>query len=470
VNRLPIRVRLTLVFAVVMTFFLVALGAFLYVRLGATLDERVNERLQIRSDSLVAVAASGSSLRADELRLGGDEDSLAQVIDADGSIVAAGGVAARSELLADDQLRRARAERIVVDGEIEGKDGELQPARFVAVPVGGRGGRVALVGESLEDRDNALDALLTQLLVALPLALLVSSVIGYFVAGAALRPMEAMRRRAEEISLSTSARRLPLPRAHDEVYRLGATLNEMLERLDAGIERERRFAADASHELRTPLALLKTELELALRQPRSPAELEEALRSASDETDRLVQLAEDLLLVSRADKGELPVRPAPLEVEELLSSAAARFERQAATGGREIDVRAGDAQVVLADPDRIGQALANLVDNALRYGAGTVALTALERDAEVELHVTDEGAGFPTAFLPHAFERFSRQDLARDGGGTGLGLAIVDAIAQSHGGSAHAANRAAGGADVWLTLPKRLNGADAALRDRPSLG
>ena len=137
--------------------------------------------------------------------------------------------------------------------------------------------------------------------------------------------MEAMRRRAGEISSSTSSRRLPLPAAHDEVHRLGETLNEMLERLDAGLERERRFAADASHELRTPLALLKAELELALRQPRSAGELEEALRSASVETDRLVQLAEDLLLVSRADQGRLPIRREELDVGELLSSAAGRF-------------------------------------------------------------------------------------------------------------------------------------------------
>ena len=118
------------------------------------------------------------------------------------------------------------------------------------------------------------------------------------------------------------------------------------------------------------------------------------------------------------------------------------------------------------DAARLGQALVNIVDNALRYVTGTVELAARDRDGTIELHVTNEGAGFEAEFLPHAFERFSRHDEARGRGGTGLGLAIVDAIARGHGGSAHAANRGGGGADVWLSLPKRLNDGDAALGDR----
>jgi heavy metal sensor kinase len=383
----------------------------------------------------LASAAAGGATRVEDLRFVGDEDGLAQVIDSDGSITAAFGYPARSQLLTDDELGRARDARIVIERIVEGSDGDLAPARLVAEPVAGDSGRVVLVGESLEDRDDALDALLTQLLIALPLALLVSSGIGYLVAAAALRPMEAMRRRAGEISSSTSSRRLPLPAAHDEVHRLGETLNEMLERLDAGLERERRFAADASHELRTPLALLKAELELALRQPRSAGELEEALRSASVETDRLVQLAEDLLLVSRADQGRLPIRREELDVDELLSSAAGRFQRRAADDGRPIQARTADWLVLPGDSARLGQALANLVDNALSYGDGTVELTASSHNGTVEIHVRDEGPGFPPAFLPRAFERFTRADEARTRGGTGLGLAIASAVVRAHSGS-----------------------------------
>ena len=143
-------------------------------------------------------------------------------------------------------------------------------------------------------------------MVAGPLALLLAAVAGYGLAAAALRPVEAMRARAEEISASTPGARLPEPPARDEISRLAETLNEMLSRLEASIEHERRFVADASHELRTPLALLKAELDLALRRKRTHAELEQALRSASEETDRLTLLAEDLLLIARSDAGELP--------------------------------------------------------------------------------------------------------------------------------------------------------------------
>jgi signal transduction histidine kinase len=116
-------------------------------------------------------------------------------------------------------------------------------------------------------------------------------------------------------------------------------------------------------------------------------------------------------------------------------------------------IRPNGGAVVRADPVRVEQALTNLLDNALRYGRGTISLTARTTDGQVEMHVTDEGPGFPPGFLALAFERFSRADPARGRDGTGLGLAIVDAIANAHGGHAHAANRAAGGADVWLSLP-----------------
>jgi signal transduction histidine kinase len=277
-----------------------------------------------------------------------------------------------------------------------------------------------------------------------------------------------MRRRAEEISASTSTQRLPLPAARDEVYRLGVTLNEMLERLDAGLERERRFVADASHELRTPLATLKTELEVALRQPRSADDLEHAIVSAAEETDRLVRLAENLLLVARSDQGALTVARDPISVDALLAEVAGRFRSSAEAAGRVVEVEEDSGTELAGDRERLQQALGNLVDNAFRHGAGEVRLHAVERDGLVELHVIDRGR-FDELILPRAFERFTRADDARTGEGTGLGLAIVDAIARAHGGSAHAANLPDGGADVWITAPRLLNEADAAGPDRGSL-
>ena len=453
-SRLPIRIRLTLVFAAVMAVVLAALGAFLYVRLGDSLDERIAEDLDARRMALTRVVAGGTE-DVDPSLLA-SEERIARVIGPDARGPIRSVTSGHAVLLTAQELAAARAARVTTD-----RGG----FRLLATPVADD---VVLIGETLDDRNDALSALLTQLLVALPLALVASSLIGYVVAGAALRPIEAMRRRADEISASTSAQRLPLPAAHDEVYRLGETLNEMLERLDSALERERRFVADASHELRTPLATLKTELEVALRQPRSAAELEHAIQSAAEETDRLVRLAENLLLVARSDQGALTFARDPVPVDELLADVAGRFRGSASAAGRFVEVERGSGAELEGDRERLQQALGNLVDNALRHGTGDVRLHAVERDGLVELHVTDRG-GFDERFLPSAFERFTRADDARTGEGTGLGLAIVDAIARAHGGSAHAANLPGGGADVWITAPRLLNEVDAARRDRASL-
>jgi signal transduction histidine kinase len=309
-----------------------------------------------------------------------------------------------------------------------------------------------VVGASLEDRDEALNELLAQLLVVGPLALLLASAAGYFLATAALRPVEEMRREAAEISGDAAGRRLPLPRAPDEIRRLGETLNAMLGRLQDSLARERRFVADASHELRTPLALLQTELELALRRTRTPGELEEALRSARDEVDRLARLAEDLLVLARLDEGRLRLRTSEVPARELLEAVARRFDSRAAAEGRALEVEA-DPVSFPGDRLRLEQALGNLVDNALRHGRGTVRLAAETHDGEVDLRVADEGPGFADDVLPVAFERFTREDEARGNGASGLGLAIVDAIARAHGGSAQAANQPDGGAMVTLALP-----------------
>jgi signal transduction histidine kinase len=261
-----------------------------------------------------------------------------------------------------------------------------------------------------------------------------------------------MRRRAATISADEPGARLPLPQADDEIRRLGETLNAMVVRLDSALERERMFVAEASHELRTPLSILRMEIELALRHGRTAEELQAALASALDETDRLGSLAENLLDLARSDRGELALASGPVPAGELLDAVAGRFRVAARELGRAITVDAEPTARVLADPERVEQALSNLVDNALRYGDGAVRLSASARDGTVELHVRDSGDGFSEEFLPRAFERFTRSDPARSRGGAGLGLALANAIARAHGGTAGAANAPGGGADVWLAL------------------
>lgn len=457
-NRLPIRIRLMLVFAVVMAVVLAVLGAFLYVRLGSSLDERIADELESRSSALASVIRVGGVGDVDPSLLAGEEE-VARVIGPNVTgQVALATPTVHVVLVTGEELAEVR-QGAPVTAERDG-------FRLRADPVDAR---VVVVGELLEDRDEALAALLTELLVALPLALLASSIIGYLVAGAALRPVEEMRVEAEAISASEPGRRLPLPAARDEIHRLGVTLNEMLDRLGSALDRERAFVADASHELRTPLALLKAELELATRQPRTTDELERALHSAADETDRLVRLSEDLLLVARADRERLALQPTCVRAADLLAEVSRRFDVPAGAAGREIAVEASPQLVLEGDADRLAQALGNMVDNALSHGAGSILLRAHARDGVVELHVIDEGGGFPPEFVARAFERFSRAGAARGDGGTGLGLAIVEAIARAHGGTAHAANGDGRGADVWISIP-RLNGKHAPRRDRRDIG
>jgi two-component system, OmpR family, sensor kinase len=306
---------------------------------------------------------------------------------------------------------------------------------------------VLAVGATKQDRVETLAELRNELLIAGPIALLLASLAGYLLAGFALRPVESMRRRAAEISAETPGERLPVPETGDELERLGATLNEMLDRLEGALERERGFVADAGHELRTPLSVLRTELELALRQAGSVEELKEAIGRSAREVDRLSQLAEDLLLIARSEDGGLPLRVERVDVDELFAAVVRRVELRARTEGKRVTASPAGA-AVHGDRIRLEQALVNLVDNALRYGGDSITLTARSS----ELHVTDDGPGFPPEFITRAFERFSRADAARGRGGAGLGLAIVRTIAEAHGGSAHAANREPG-ADVWLELP-----------------
>jgi signal transduction histidine kinase len=398
-RRLPIRVRLALVFTGVMAVVLAATGVFLYERLGTELDRSVNQGLQTSADDVVALVrqADKGLTESGHLRVTRPNEAFAQAIDFRGRVLdSTPGLSARSLLTAPD-LARARRGRLTV---------ERGGARLLAAPVQAQDQQiVVVVGASLGPRHEALASLRSLLLLGGPILLALTAVAGYALAARALRPLEAIR------------------------------------------ARERRFVADASHELLTPVAILHTELELAAGRP--DAEAREALGSATQETARLSHLARDLLLLAQSDEDGLAVRRDRLAARELLGGVAARFARRASEGGREIAVKAPADQALSGDRVRLEQALGSLLDNALRHGGGDVTLSARQRNGVVELHVSDQGPGLPADFAAHAFERFSR---ATPGGeGAGLGLAIVAAIAGAHGGSAHADS--SGGADIWLELP-----------------
>jgi two-component system OmpR family sensor kinase len=397
VSQLSVRLQITLAFTIAMALVLAAFGAFIFVQTRDQLDESVNDNLEVRAADL-ASRDQGAAVLTQPLD---PEDSFAQVVGAGGEVelsteqVAGEGAIADSPGISDHE-------------SIEGLDGRV---RVLASPIGEA--RLAVVGASLEDRDESVRNLGLLLAVGGPLALLLASLGGYWVAGRALEPLER------------------------------------------GYERERRFVDDASHELRTPLALHKTGLEVALRYAEDEAALREAIASGIEEVDRLAQLADDLLVVARSGEEGLALASEPIAAEALLRTVAKRFETRVRAAERSLEVAAEPGLTVHGDRLRLEQALTNLVENAIRHGAGRIELSAKGSGTGVRLAVSDEGAGVEAGFRQRAFDRFTRGDAARERGGAGLGLAIVETIATAHGGRAGIATGDRRGAEVWIELPAR---------------
>jgi heavy metal sensor kinase len=446
---LPIRARLTIISGALTAAVLIGLGSFVYLRFEADLVEVVDEGLRARADVMLAgadgvVIGVGNPAEPAE--------ALSQLLDVDGGILAStAGVAA--PLSPPDGLVEIEG-ALHYDGEIDTDAGTV-PVRLLAVRAAD--GTLLVVGAALEDTRDALGRLQGLLLVGGPIAVLLASAVGWLVAGAALRPVERLRTEAEAISASEPGRRLLVPPTGDELARLADSLNRMLARLEAALERERQFVSAASHELRTPLANLKAELDIALRRERSPEELAAVLRSASEEADRLTRLSEDLLVLARVQEGALGLRRETVDLGVLVSDTVSSFGGRAESLGVALELATPAEVRSEVDPARLRQAVGNLIDNALRHTpAGGQVSVELARDGNwVVIAVTDTGAGFGPAEADRAFEPFARSDAARSrsAGGSGLGLAIVSAVATAHGGTAEATDRPEGGARVAIRFP-----------------
>ena len=450
---LPIRTRLTLVSAILMAAVLAASAAFLYLRLRSDLLHAVDAGLRSRAEALLANVQGSEGALGEGSDLIEPDEAFAQVLGPGGDVIESS-LGLRDLPLLDEAAVAGVAGPRFVDRVVPTVE-EPVSARLLAVPASE--GRVLVVGASLDDQNEALARLAILLAIGGPLALALATAVGWVVAGAALRPVERMRAEAAAITASEPGHRLHSPGTGDEVARLGQTLNEMLDRLEQALQRERRFVDEASHELRTPLANLRTELDLALRRSRTPEELEAALRSTAEETDRLARLAEDLLVMARADRGRLPVRRESVDVAPLVARAIETFGPRAERGGVSVEARVPEDLRGNLDPLRVRQVIGNLLDNSLRHTppGGRVTVEAARENGVLSLEVRDTGEGFPAAFLPRAFEPFARPDASRSriDGGAGLGLAIVRAVAEAHGGEAQARNRSEGGAVVTLRIP-----------------
>ena len=444
-----IRNRLFAIFAVSAGILLVLTCALLYIGFDAQVEGTIDQTLRDRAADITLDLQEGNV----QIRPG---EPFAVLLDAStGRVIDSTATTGRgSPVLNRRELARARTHEIVVVRKRVTGLGDR--GRVLARPETTAQGDsvVIVVGESLDALARARQRLGLLLGISSPLLIGAIAGCGWVLAGAALRPVERLTEEAEAISLHEGGERLPQPPGDDEIAHLGRTLNAMLDRIEASLARERAFVDDASHELRTPLSILRGELELACDRPGSRAEMRRALESALQEAEQLGRLTEDLLTLARADSGHLAPRLEPVDLLDATSRAAERYGEAGTDGGPTIEV-VGDGVTVSADPALLDRVLRNLITNASRHAASRVQLAVGAEDGVGRLTVADDGGGFPPAFLPVAFDRFTRADADRnrDHGGSGLGLAIVAAVVRSQHGRVEVGNGdplGGGRLEVWL--------------------
>ena len=383
-------------------------------------------------------------------------DRLVQIVDGSGAVLARSANLGSSRLPAPPELLLRLAAGETVFQTLRGYGEE--PVRLVSVPVRSGGALKAVqVAGSLDDVDHVVaSAGLLFLVLGIALVLALGSA-GALLTRRAFVAIGDVVQQARRIGEGSLDKRLPHPGTQDEIGGLVETLNEMLGRLEHAFEAQRRFTADASHELRSPLSRLRTELEVALRRPREPAEYVETLRSCMEEVERLTLLVEELLMLARLDTGQERSPVEAVALPRLAEDVARRLEPVARERGVELVVEPAppiQARIGRGSGDLV---LANLLDNALKFcpQGGRITVRVAVEDGEAVMSVADTGPGVSRGELPHLFDRFFRGQAARGGGapGTGLGLALSQAMVKAHGGRIEAANGPAGGALFTVRLP-----------------
>lgn len=458
--RLPIRVRLTAWYALLLAAILVALGAFLVLRLRSdlrsTIDGEVKESSQTIAGNYAHEGIDGfHEISAAAVRRTG---SATQVLDASGRVlVTYGGAVADRPMISPAARRAALAGHATL---IEVRLGRsLRPFRAMAQRVSTRlGTQLVVVAESLEEVDEAVRKILVLLLVAGPAALAIAGLVGWLLLRQALAPVQRMTSKANQIGIDRLGERLTAPNPTDEVGRLAATLNAMLDRLESGVETRRRLVADASHELRTPLAVMRAELDVSLRRDELPAAERAVLESVREETDRMSRSVDNLLTLAQAEEGRLQLLSTDVDLREIVDAAVQPLRGLASAKRIELAVT-GEASSTVGDPQRLQLALTNLIENAIKFTpvGGEIAVSCWRAEGSVGVTVRDTGPGIPVAAQAHVFDRFYRahhrvgDHVSTPGGG--LGLAICQEIVVAHGGTMTVESEEGRGSTFTLSLP-----------------
>lgn len=460
---MPIRWRLTLFNALAIGAILILLGAGLFFVLRSALLSGVESEAENRASAAAhTVERDGELESAEQFALQGVfiivRDGQGRVLEQTADLGSRGG--------SDPVWRQALA-----SGEARGGTAQLSddaPDYVYAVPVNPEDGdaRVVEAGRSYGAAQETTETFGALLAASLGVALVLSVAGAYLLARTALRPVDAVVSSAKEISETDLSARLPVHHRRDEIGRLASTINELLSRIETAFSRreealvrQRRFAADASHELRTPLTSISGYARMledwGLENPKASRRAVAAIRK---ESDRLRELAESLLALTRGDEGA-PLMLARHDLAAVVREAV-ESARGAASQGLTVEFEPPDTPIEATfDEEKVRQAVTILLDNAIKYTpadppGGRVTVTIGERGGEAELAVADTGIGISAEQLPLVFERFHRADEARATGGAGLGLSIASQVAEAHGGTIHAESRLGEGSTFTLRLPR----------------
>jgi signal transduction histidine kinase len=434
-----IRAVATAVATIIVAIALVVGAAALIMALRHTLIDEVAEAGRAQATDVVRQLEGG---RPPILEVAGSDEQLIQVITPAGAVVASSPNVAGAPAVV--RLAPGQSARVVTP---------LDDDEFVVVAEGAQtsdGLRIVIVARALVEVLDAATVVTRLLTIGLPVLLVVVAITTWFAVGRALAPVEAIRREVDEISAAQLHRRVPQPAADDEIGRLAATMNRMLERLESARNSQRRFVSDASHELRSPLTTIRHHAEVAVAHPdRTTAqELAEVVLA---EQRRMQRLVEDLLLLARADE-HVPFSRAPIDLDDLAFEEGNRLR---SAGSATVDTSGVGAARVLGDTDALRRVLRNLGENAARHASSRIDIALVDRGGDVVLTVDDDGPGIPESERDRVLGRFIRLDEARsrDDGGTGLGLSIVDEVVRAHGGSISISQSRLGGARIQVTLP-----------------
>ncbi len=461
---MPLRVRLTLWYGTALALVLIVFSVVLYAITARNLRDTVDESLEDTATTAVrSLEARGFLPLLDEEELLSQFPELTRIDKFFQIFSPSGTITIRSPNIKQHEVPLSRT---ALDAAFAGqsifesaKYPREPPLRLISMPIMYRGNLLYIVqvGTSMESVGETLQRFLVLLVVAIPIALAVSLAGGWFLAGRALRPVDKITLAAQRIAAGDLSQRLSMPAAHDEIGRLAATFNNMIGRLDTSFRQIQQFTSDASHELRTPLTVMKGETDLVLRRPRSLDDYKSVLESNLEEIDRMTRIVDELLVLSRADMGEVKVESLPVAMESLVEDIYRQAKLLAQD--RNIEVLLGTVMPVVVQGDdlRLRELLLNLVENAMKYSypGGKVEISLLNDGREARLSVADHGIGIATADHKKIFQRFFRTDVARGHTkkGTGLGLAICTWIAELHKGRVEVKSDLGQGSTFTLVLP-----------------